>query len=348
MTTASRTPRRRPTLKDVGLKANVDASIASRVLSGEMKHASEETRARIFAAASELGWRAHPAAKSLRTGSSTTLALIVPNLHNPAYGSMIRGAQRAAALADHVMVFADMEGTDTKELDELRRISGHVDGIIIASAQSSVLGSTDLLSTLVPTVLLNRRGVPGVPAVIGPDEQGAILAAEHLLALGHRRIGILTAPRTLDTATRRGDAFAARLRESGVHLMFEVEAPLDVDAAASAISPFLERPAGERPTAIFGAALTAALGVMVGARSAGLTIPTDLSLIGLDDAQVAELVTPGLTTILMPHESMGVRAVESLLRLIAGEELPISISVDEPAELVLRGTTGPNREKEQP
>jgi len=73
-----------------------------------------------------------------------------------------------------------------------------------------------------------------------------------------------------------------------------------------------------------------------------------LSLIGLDDAQVAELVTPGLTTILMPHESMGVRAVESLLRLIAGEELPISISVEGPAELVLRGTTGPNPEKEQP
>jgi LacI family transcriptional regulator len=129
--------------------------------------------------------------------------------------------------------------------------------------------------------------------------------------------------------------------------MFRVAAPLEVNAASASIFPFLSRPAGERPTAIFGAALTAALGVMVSARSAGLQLPNDLSLIGLDDAQVAELVTPGLTTVRMPHEAMGALAVESLLRLIAGEELPMSITEDTNAEIMFRGTTGPNLEKEE-
>ena len=103
--------RRRPTLRDVGHLAHVDPSIASRVLGGEMNRVSEETRVRILAAAEELGWRSHPAARSLRTGTTSTIALIVPNIHNPAYGDMIRGAQHVAAVADHVMVFADMESS---------------------------------------------------------------------------------------------------------------------------------------------------------------------------------------------------------------------------------------------
>ena len=331
--------RRRPTLRDVGHLAHVDPSIASRVLGGEMNRVSEETRVRILAAAEELGWRPHPAARSLRTGTTSTIALIVPNIHNPAYGAMIRGAQHAAAAADHVMVFADMEAIAGDSNEELLRISQHVDGLIIATATATGLSSLDDLSSQVPTLLLNRRGAAGIPAVLGPDAAGAETAAEHLVELGHRRIAILTGPITIDTAVRRLDGFTRALERHGITPQFVVSADLNVDAAAAVVTPLLALPREQAPTAIFAAALTAALGAMVAARDAGFTIPADLSVIGLDDAQVTELVTPGLTTIRMPHEAMGARAVETLLKMMKGEQVDTTISVEDGPQLMVRGTT---------
>jgi LacI family transcriptional regulator len=262
---------------------------------------------------------------------------------------MISGAQRAAALADHVLVFADIENVAADEGNELRRISAHVDGMVIASARTDALATSELVSALVPTVLLNRRGVPGSPAVVGPDERGATLAAEHLLELRHRRIALLAGPVTVDTATRRQKAFADALGVEGLSPLFTMNAELEVEEAAAAVAPVLRLSRDERPTAIFAAALTAALGVLVAARRAGLRVPDDLSIIGFDDAVVAELVTPGLSTIRMPHEQMGLKAIESLLALLRGESLPETISIPEQPELVIRGTTAPpatNRKNE--
>lgn len=317
----------------------MDASIASRVLAGDQKRVSKGTRLRILAAADELGWRPHPAAKSLRTGTTTALALIVPNIQNPAYGSMIRGAQRAAAAADHVLVVADTAYSNTRERDELRRISMHVDGIIIASARTTDVAKEDFLSTMVPTVLLNRRGMAGLPAVLGPDDVGARLAAGHLADLGHPRIAILSGPASVDTATRRVAAFEAALAERGTSVSHRASAELEVADAAAAAADLLRMPEGERLTAIFAAGLSAALGVVQAARSLGLRIPEDVSLIGFDDAEIAEFLTPGLTTVRMPHEQMGVLAVESLFALMRRERLPDTIAVTDQPELIVRGTT---------
>jgi len=331
--------RRRPTLRDVGELAGVDSSIASRVLAGDLKRVGDATRERILDAALQLGWRPHPAAKSLRTGRTTTLALIVPNIQNPAYGSMIEGAQNAAFEADHVLVLADTQSSRGRELDEVQRISRHVDGMIIASARTNGLSLDEIHSTLVPTVLLNRRGIEGLPAVLGPDERGAEMAAEHLWDLGHRQMAIITGPTHIDTAVRRLESFANTLARLGAEPVLVRSVELDVASAAVAALELLSLPRDQRPTAIFGAALTAALGSMVAARDLHIEVPSELSIIGLDDAQVAELVTPALTTIRMPHRSMGAAAVNTLLRMIEGADIPETESVPDPPILMVRGTS---------
>ncbi len=330
---------KRPTLRDVGLLANVDPSIASRVLAGDRDRVRAETRLRIEAAAKELGWRPYQAARSLRTGHTSTIAVLIPSLHNPAYSEMIRGAQRAAAEADHVVVFADTDDQDRTASQELERLSRYVDGIVVAAANKSEWSTRMLARVPVPVVLLNRRGVQALPAVVGPDELGARLAAAHLAELGHRRIVLLSGPEHIDTAVRRVAAFRAACRKHGLDEPQHLSSALRIEDAAEVLSPVLEQPASRRPTAVFGAALTAALGTMIAARRAGLDVPKNLSIVGFDDAEVAELVTPPLTTVRMPHERMGARAVELLLAALAGDEAGSTTVVEEAPELVVRGTT---------
>lgn len=334
---------RRPTLADVGRRAGVDASIASRVLGGELNRVTPETRERILASAKELGWRPHPGARSLRKGTTSTIAVIIPSLNNPAYGSMIQGAQSAAARADHVVVFADTDNDIHRAASEIERLSDYVDGIVLASARAGEDARIALGEAKVPVVLLNRRGAGGHPAVIGREEDGAALAARYLVSLGHRRIAVVSGTRPVDTAVRRVAGFTKELESRGLMLepRLAVEALLTVEDAEAALAPLLRLPVGERPTGVFAAGLSAALGSLQAARKAGLNVPNDLSIVGFDDAQVAELVTPALTTIRMPHRSMGEQAVELLVRVLRGEEVPVTTVVEEAPELIIRGSTLP-------
>ncbi|MCI0158748.1 LacI family transcriptional regulator [Leifsonia shinshuensis] len=334
---------RRVTLRDVGALAGVDPSIASRVLGGEMNRVTEGTRERIFEAAKELGWRPHAAARSLRKGTTSMLAVIVPSLYNPAYSGMMKGVQLAAAAEDHVVVFS--EGTAGEGTRELERLSEYVDGIIWASSQAD--GHDEALpASVAPTILLNRQGFPGLPAVVGPDAEGARMAARHLISLGHTRLGVLTGPTSIDTATRRLDAFLSEARLYGAQVVWQASVELDIDAAQQAAAAMVALPRSERPTAVFAAALSASFGLINAARQAGLEVPADLSVVGLDDAEVAEIISPPLTTVRMPHVAMGMEAVRNVLRLIRGEDLPPTIEVTSPSpELIVRGSTSNNLDR---
>ncbi len=337
--TTNQRPAPRATLRDVGRLANVDPSIASRVLAGDERRVREETRLRIVAAAEQLGWRPHQAARSLRTGRTSTIAVLIPSLHNPAYGAMIRGAQRAAAAADHVVVFADTDDEARTAGQELERLSQYVDGIVVASASRTQLTARSLEHVPVPVVLLNRRGVRGLPAVVGKDEVGARLAARHLAQLGHRRVAILAGPEHLDTAQRRTRAFVTECAKLGLPDATQLSAPLRVEDAAAVFAAHLRRQGSV--TAVFGAALTSALGSLSAARACGVDVPAELSVVGFDDAEVAELITPPLTTVRMPHEQMGARAVTLLLAALSGEDVPTTTVLEDEPVLVVRGTTAP-------
>lgn len=335
-------PIKRPTLRDVGRAAGVDASIASRVLGGETSRVQPATRERILAAARELGWRPHAGARSLRTGSSSTIAAIVPSLHNPAYGSMILGAQRAAAAADHVVVFADCGDDADRAAGEVDRLASYVDGIVLASVRTTnaALSAAGVLH--VPVVLLNRRDASGLPAVIGRDEDGAALAASHLVNLGHERIAVLAGPEDVETANRRLAGFSDRLRGLGCALdgQMAVRSELTIEAAAEAMRPILSGRETEPPTAVFVAAgINATFGVLKAARDLGVTVPRQLSVIGFDDAPVADLVSPALTTVRMPHEAMGAAAVTVLLGLIRGEQTEDVTVVEEEPQIIERAST---------
>src|SRR5581483_2828181 len=302
------------------------------------------TRARIRAAAERLGYQPNHVARGLSLGRTLTLGVLIPSLTSPAYGAMISGANRAAWEADYVVLFADTGDDDQRMRLQLTRLSHRVDGIVMASARRDGQALETLTRARVPFVLLNRRGGPTDPCVIGDDEAGVHLAVAHLAALGHQRIALITAPDVLDTAVRRRAAYLEALATAGLahDPRLVVVASPDPTSGAAAMRALLDLPAGQRPTAVFcGAGLATALGALHTLRLRGLRVPAECSIVGFDDAPLADYLLAPLTTVRMPHARMGARAVELLLARIQGHPIPCETRIPDPPQLVLRASTAP-------
>ena len=331
-------------LADVARAAGVGTSIASRVLNGDPTVSIRpETRKRIVAAARELDYRPNAFARGLKLARTMTLGMVIPNLPYPVNADIIRGAERQAAAAGYVMLLADAEEfLQTGEAYRRLLLERRVDGLLIASASTSESFLEDLASRRLPFVLVNRR-VPHVgPCVSVDDAAGMRLAVEHLLGLGHQRVGHIAGPQDADTARRRLAGFRAGLGGAGVALRPEliVEAPFDEEGGYRAMERLLALDAP--PTAVAVWSLATAVGALAAAKRAGVRVPGDLSLVAFHDAPIAAYLDPPLTTVRMPLREMAERSVDCLLRLVAGQEAA-SIVVRTPPELVERGSTAPLR-----
>jgi len=332
--------RDRATIRDVAQKAGVHPSLVSRVVNNHPKaYASVETRARILQAVAELDYRPHSMARGLRMARAHTLGLLIPDLTNPMYASIVAGVEaRAADLGYGVVFGSHAEGSPQSTFTRLLE-EGRVDGLLVASAVLKDSYMRNVAQTGVgPVVLVNRR-VRGISSsVVVDDDAGAALAVDHLVSLGHRSIAGVFGPANIDTARRRRAGFVRACSTVGITPQIVEQSSWTANAGYQAGLTAIGTP--EPPTAIFASSLMMGLGVLRAAHELGIQVPDDISVIALHDSEIASYVQPQLTTIAMPTEAMGREAADLIISMIEGEP-GRHVVVDDAPQLIARSSTAP-------
>lgn len=328
-------------ITDVAREAGVTAAVVSRVLNADPTlQVRTETRDRVLAAARRLDYTPSHVARAMRHGRSNSIGLAVHEISNPVYGEIIVGAQKAATDAGYVLLLADIDGLARGDSAFRRAIyGGAIDGMLLqragtASDRRILREATDRI----PAVLLNDRSTT-LPSVALDDAAGARVATQHLIELGHRRIGHLRVGGTGRSGDRvRG--WRGALRKAGLEERPEwtVDGGHTVESGAKGMSELLA--IGNLPSGVVVANVLAAIGALTAARDAGLSVPEDLSVVAIHDVSYAAHLNPSLTAVAMPLRELGAAAVALMLERLAGND-PRQVVVRDPAPvLIRRGSTG--------
>lgn len=331
-------------LKDVAARAGVSVSVASRALTDDSQaRISAETRARIVAAAQELGYQPDHRARALRLSRSGAIALVVPEVNNAIFGGLHSGVQEACQARRTAVLLGQLNASDLGP-DALSKLigNGRVDGVVLQRAENyddeALAAAIDIP---VPVVLFNSR-LPEHPGSLVLDDAAAVrVAVEHLRELGHADIGFIAGAAHHDAAARRLDAFRALAAHDDDHPEWIQSGGWEAPAGHAAMSHILEL--AEQPTAVVVASLNAAVGALHAASAAGVRVPEDLSIVAIHDAWIASYTVPALTTVRMPMVEAGALAADMLLDHLDGAALDDRM-LDSPApELVPRGSSAPLR-----
>ncbi|BDA63189.1 LacI family DNA-binding transcriptional regulator [Actinomyces capricornis] len=329
------------TLAEVAALAGVSTASASLVLSGKSSgRVSAQTAQRIREAAQSLGYVRDALASGLRSKQTRTLGVVAHELLQTPYATdMVDAIVSTCRELSWSLLLT--EASDPAGIEEVTRelISRRVDRVLLAAMYHHVVEVPPAMPEGV-LVLNGYADRPGIPGVVPDEVQGARDAVEHLLALGHRRIGHLThGERSVADAIRlRLGAYAAALRDAGLHPdpALVVRGGLKPEQADRSAAALLERP--DRPTAVFCYNDALAAGVYRQAARLGLSIPRDLSVVGFDDLRlISTNLAPGLTTMRLPHRAMAGWAVRRLL----GPAQPTPDLTRFHCDLIERASTAP-------
>ena len=333
-------------MRDVAELAGVSIQTVSLVVNGKAQ-IGEQTRACVQSAVEQLGYIPHVAAQSLRSGHSGNIGLLIPDAHNPHFWSYVRGVEEVAVQHNYSVLLTISNLDPDCERRALRSlIEQRVDGLVLLLSYPELF--CDELKAL------RRQGKPivgsdvvgsdalacGGDEVIVPYERMAREMMTHLLGLGHRRIGLIHSVGRPEHAAERVAAYREGLRVAGtiVEEQLIVRCRPTFAETFEAAERLLDlRP---RPTAILGICDLAAFSAMQVALQRGLRIPQDISIAGFDDIDMSALLTPGLTTACAHSLDAGRTLARFLLDRIANPDLPPQ-RLEMPAELVVRGSTGP-------
>jgi LacI family transcriptional regulator len=328
------------TIKDVARQAGVSVATVSRVYSGR-DPVSEHTRVRVCEVGARLGYAPHGAAQSLITNRTNTIGVLLPDLYGEFFSEVIRGIDQTARRHGYHVIVSSAHQVPADMEAALRAMRGRVDGMIIMSP--GVAAGTQLAprSTRFPTVLLNSAGEGEHAASITiANYEGAYAMVSHLLALGHRRIAILKgSDGNLDAAERlRG--YRAALRDAGIEPApaLEVAGTFDEHSGFAAAERMLAR--DPRPSALFAANDSMAIGALAALRQAGVRVPEDIAIAGFDDIPIARYMDPPLTSVHVDIAALGERAARRLLDAMAAPEVLDRAVEVLPATLVVRASCG--------
>jgi len=334
---------RRTTIDDVARLANVHKATVSRALNAQTQHqVSRDTVDRIRAAAEQLGYVPNIMARGLRTRSSMTIGVVIPDLTNPFFPPIVRGIENFLAPRGYTALLANTDGHPAAERSALASLlERRVDGLIVASGQRDETALADARESGVLAIMVNRdAGSVPYPLVTGNDASGIAAAVAHLVELGHRDLLHIAGPANFSTSTARRAAFEAACRSHrGVRCRVVGAAALSVEAGRLAADEILAERRG-RPTGIIAGNDLIALGVLRSLRAHGLDCPGDISIVGFNDMAFADDFAPPLTTVRVPTLDMGTEAARLLLAAIAtGTQEPVTVTL--PVSLIVRGSTGP-------
>lgn len=327
-------------IQQVAKRANVSTATVSRVLNG-FPGVREKTVARVQRAIAEMNYVPNPNARSLRMGRSRMFGLIVSDVNNPFFPELI-DAFEALASAQGIEVIFTHTNYDPLRLHSCvrRMIERSVDAIAVMT--SEVEEEALLQATLagVPLVLMNQRKLASLYPNIGVEyATGFREALEHLLALGHRDIGFIAGPQTLNSAVGRKEAFKSALRAHKVTVRSEWIAVGDmrVEGGRAAMASLLAMP--ERPTAVLASNDLMAVGALQAAHEVRVRVPKELSIVGFDDLPITQMVHPALSTIRHPRREVAARAFECLQKAVQGEVMDLGEPLH--PHLVVRASTAP-------
>jgi LacI family transcriptional regulator len=309
------------------------------VLSGK-PFVGAETRKRVERAVADLEFQPNRLARALVRDRTDTVGMVIPDVTNPFFAELIRGAEDELSNAGYAAVLGNSDNDAEKErryLDNLRE--QRVDGLIVAIASESDAGAVLDLAASMPTVIVDRT-LPGWTgdSVVGDNQAGMALAVQHLVDLGHTEIGLVGGDPSVSTARDRRGGFEQALHVAGLRAAAISQGSYTFQSGYDQAMALLGAP--HRPTAICAANDLLALAVLAAADELGVRIPEQVSVVGYDDIAYARLAAPSLTTIRQLAQDMGQAAARLLLDRVSDSTMPKRRIVMLP-ELIVRRSTAP-------
>jgi len=325
-------------IKEVAERAGVSTATVSRVIN-ESSNVSPRLRARVRAAIAELHYSPSRLARHLRSQSTRTIGLIISDIQNPFFTSLVRGVEDVAYQNGYSILLCNADEDPAKEhlyVEVLR--AERVAGAIVACTSETCCQA--LREFYLTWVAVDRRvSNLAVDTVVVDNVAGARQAVLHLLDLGHRRIGLIGGPVTVTTGRERRDGYLAAFAERGVPVPTDLLRIGDFKEASGhrLVSELLAQP--DPPTALFIANNLMTMGALQALQERAVHIPQDVSVVGFDDMPWLPLLAPPLTAVRQPTYQIGKEAAELLFRrLQEGPQKPTEMIVLQP-ELIIRGST---------
>jgi len=329
------------TLRDVARYAGVSITTVSNVVRG-WPYITEETRQKVQLAIHELGYVPHLIAQGLRSGRTQTIGFVVPDLANPHFASLASTVEDVAYEHGYSVLIYNTHEDEVRQAEGIRRLtSGWGDGMMIVQT-ANALQTTDLLRSItIPIVAIDRVQNNFGGAFCNVDNLEVVrLALQHLYDFGHRRIAHLAGPSYTLSAIARSEGYRQLVQELGLSYQYisTNQGNWSPQEGYRAMRELLERPG--RPTAVFASNDRLAIGASHAIYEHGLSIPGDISLVGVDDIEVSQHINPPLTTVRQPLEEMARVGIELLLKLIHAEA-PSNTHVSLLPTLIVRESTAP-------
>ncbi len=339
--TGARRPRR-ATIEDVANAAGVSVATVSRAVRG-LPNVAPSTRERVAEVAASLNYQADPAASRLAAGRTGTITVMVPHLSSWYFSHVIAGAEAVSAEAgyDFLVIGVGSRAECSRLLDERYHLERRTDGVVLVNMPASDDEAASLRTRGVSLATVGSY-TPGYPSVRVDDFAVGVMAARHLVALGHRRLGLITGqgddPMNFEVPQLRHAGFVKGLADLGRQLDPALVASGDfgIDGGQEAMAQLLDH--AEPPTAVFAMSDEMAFGVLMELEQRNLRPGGDVSVIGVDDHEFARVVA--LTTISQQVAAQGAMATRALLAAMAGTPGTME-PVPSPVRLVERATTGP-------
>jgi LacI family transcriptional regulator len=324
------------TLEDIARALNVSKMTVSRAINNHPE-ISSETRARILATAQKMNYRPNQFARALMTKQSYLIGIVVPDLMHSYFAEICRGVETHARSAGYQNLICSTDEEPRKEMDEIEALVSRTDGLIVASSLSA--NETRFYKRLISEgakIVLIDRLLDGLrcSAVTTDDVQVGILATQHLITLGHRRIGHMRGP-DVSTALKRLQGYKEAMSKAKLKPVVR-DCGFTETEGYTAMRKWIA--AGDLPTAIFAANDPAAIGAMAAANEAGLKVPADIAFVGAGSIHYGDMLRVPLTTVSWSKAEMGQAAARLLLELLDGKKRNRIITV--PPELLIRQSSG--------
>lgn len=317
----------------------VSVATISRHLSGFTVRNEEKIRQAII----DLNYRPSAAARNLKSGRTGIIAIVVPDITNPFFASIVEGAE--SAVGDDRMILLVNTG-DSREREEkaLTQLFGRVDGVIMAPLTEDEEGPSFFSQFGLPIVFVDRvtRNGERFSSVLTDNSRGASIATDYLIGLGHKKIAMISGPLTTTPGKRRADGFRASLKKASLTPQYFIESDFSQAGGYASMCALFER--DEAPTAVFTANNLMTIGALHALRDRGVHVPHQISIIGFDDLDFAELISPPLTVIVRDARLQGSLAMQMMIKHLAtGVSTPPEHSMVD-VQLVERGSCAPPRE----
>ncbi len=331
--------RRTVTIAEIAALAGVSVPTVSKVLNGRADVAAA-TRARVETILEEHSYRRR---RGRGSGDPSLIDLVFHHIDNAWAQEVIKGVEDAAAARRVGVVLSELGGVHRPPQDLIDDILARRPlGVLLVLSTLDATQRHQLESRSIPFVVVDTFGEPpaGVPTVGSNNWNGGLIATRHLLALGHRRIGVIAGPPDVLCSRARVDGYRSALAEAGVEADPDLVRWGDFHVTGGYEHGLRLLQRADRPTAIFAGSDYQCLGVMRAVRELGLSIPEDVSVVGYDDIPLAQWLGPSLTTVRQPLRDMAATATQMVLSLAAGER-PANLRIDLATELVVRESTAP-------